>query len=207
MEKIRWSNIELCRIIAILCVMLVHTTFSCLGHNVSFGVMLLAGFSIIGVDVFVMLSGYFTATPKKSSLINLAFMCLFWMIIRLVFRYSIDEEITWKYAFFITKSNWFIPSYICLLFFAPVLNVFCSIVKKNTLLGVIIALVIVETWFDWIPPGPDIPLGMSGGHSVLSFLTLYLIARYIRIYDIPSIFKRLSLYIYPKIRNYHPIHD
>ena len=72
MASKRLSNFELCRIIAILCVMLIHSTFASLGHNVSLGIMLLAGFSIIGVDVFVMLTGYFTATPKKSGLFNLA---------------------------------------------------------------------------------------------------------------------------------------
>lgn len=54
---IRKSNIELCRIVAILCVMLIHSTFQSLGKDVSFGVMLLAGFSIIGG----LISGHATA--------------------------------------------------------------------------------------------------------------------------------------------------
>lgn len=116
MSVVRKSNFELCRIVAILCVMLVHTTFQSLGNDVPFGVMLLAGFSIVGVDVFVMLTGYFTATPKKTSLINLAFVCLFWMIVKVVCRHIFGETLSSKYAFFITSSNWFIPSYIGLLF-------------------------------------------------------------------------------------------
>ena len=126
MAAVRQSNMELCRIASIFCVMLVHTTFQSLGHNVPFGVMLLAGFSIIGVNVFVMLTGYFTVTPKKTSLLNLAFVCFFWMIVKIVCRYFFNPEISYKHLFFVTSSNWFVPSYIVLLFFAPMLNVFCN---------------------------------------------------------------------------------
>jgi hypothetical protein len=193
MKDIRWSNMELCRIFAIICVMLLHSTFSSLGYDVSFGVYLLAGFSIIGVNTFVMLTGYFSATPKKSSLISIAFMCLFWTIIKVIFHYSFNEELNYKDFFFITKSNWFIPSYIFLLFFSPILNVFCDSVNKKTLLHLIISLLIIITWFDWLPPYPDISLGSI---SALFFLIIYLLARYIRLYGLPTWFKNASLIIY-----------
>lgn len=196
MAKTRQSNIELCRIIAILAVMLIHTTFQSLGFNVSFGVLLLAGFSIIGVNVFVMLTGFFTATPKKTSLFNLAFICFFWMVVKVLCRFVCNEPITYKLFFFVTTSNWFLPSYIGLLFFAPILNFFCNMVNKKTLRGVVTAMLIIEIWFDWLPPHPSISLGTNGGHSVLSFLILYLLARAIRLYGLPTWFKRLSTLIY-----------
>ena len=82
--KERWSNIELCRLASIFLVMLVHTVGKSLGNDVVFGVHLLKGFSIIGVNVFILITGYFSATPKKTSLVNLAFICFFWMFFRLV---------------------------------------------------------------------------------------------------------------------------
>ena len=135
MVKERQSNFELCRLASILLVMLVHTTYTTLGPNVCFGVMLLEGFSIIGVNVFVMLTGYFSTSPKKSNLINLAFICLFWMIVRVGVLYAFGEPLKFKYAFFITFSNWFIPSYIGLLFLTPMLNSFCDTANKRNLLG------------------------------------------------------------------------
>lgn len=45
----RQSNIELCRLASILLVMLVHSTTSSLGYEVSLGVHLLTGFTIVGV--------------------------------------------------------------------------------------------------------------------------------------------------------------
>ena len=196
MAKERQSNLELCRLTSILLVMLVHTTYTTLGTDVSFGVMLLEGFSIIGVNVFILLTGYFSASPKKTSLINLAFICLFWMIVRVLCRYFFGEPIDYKYVFFITSSNWFIASYVGLLFLAPILNVFCKTVSKKSLLGGALFLILLEIWFDWIPPTPKVRWGVQSGYSVLSFAILYLMARAIRIYGLPNWFRKLSPLIY-----------
>ena len=196
MAATRQSNIELCRIVSIILVMLVHTTEESLGHDISLGARLLEGFSVIGVNVFVMITGYFSATPKKTSLINLIFICFFWMIIKVVFLYINDEPISYKYAFFITSSNWFIPSYIGLLFFAPILNTFCNTVSKKMLVGGVFSLLFIEIWFGWLPPYPESGIGTKGGYSMLSFIILYLLARTIRLYGLPEWFKKFSLIIY-----------
>lgn len=66
MESIkRQSNIELCRLVSILLVMILHTTHQSLGTDVSLGIQMLEGFTIIGVNVFVLITGYFSATLKK----------------------------------------------------------------------------------------------------------------------------------------------
>ena len=118
------------------------------------------------------------------------------MIIKVICHYAFNLKIGYKGFFFVTNSNWFIPSYIGLLFFAPILNLFCNSVSKKMLVGVVAALLVVEIWFDWIPPYPRISLGTNGGHSVLSFLILYLMSRTIRLYGLPMWFKRLSPFIY-----------
>ena len=197
MAVARQSNIELCRIVSIVLVMLVHTTFQSVGWDCSsFGILLLAAFSIIGVNVFVLITGNFSTEPKKLSLANLLFVCLFWMIIRVAIGYSFGQAITWRDFFFVTRSNWFIPSYLCLLFFSPVLNVFCDSASKRVLLGVTLALFFFEIWFDLLPPHPRVSLGSQRGYSVLSFMALYLLARYIRLYGAPSWFRKRSFAIY-----------
>lgn len=192
----RQSNIELCRLFSILLVMLVHTTFQSLGHDVSLGVRMLEGFSIIGVNVFILITGYFSVTPKKTSLVNLAFICLFWMIIKVICRFAFGESVTIKHLFFITSSNWFIASYIGILFLSPVLNIYCNTVNKRTLWGGIFLLFTIEIWFDWLPPFPESRIGAKGGYSIFSFEILYLLARAIRIYGLPQWFKKYSLLIY-----------
>lgn len=178
-------------------VMLVHTTFACFGWDTTIiGIQLLAGFTIIGVNVFVFITGYFSANLKKTSLINLAFICLFWMIIKVICRYYFNQPVGIKNVFFITSSNWFIPCYIGLLFFSPILNVFCNSVNKKALRNAVVALLFIEIWFDWFPPIPALTIGTQGGCSVLSFVILYLLARYIKLYGIPNWFKKASFLIY-----------
>jgi hypothetical protein len=195
-EKVRQSNIELCRIASILLVMLVHSTGQSLGDEMGLDAHILKAFSIIGVNVFVMITGYFSATPKKISLLNLAFICLFWMIIKVGFRYEFGQPIGIKYAFFITTSNWFIVNYIGLLFFAPMLNSFCQTTSRSALQGGVLSLIAVEVWFDLLPPIPAVKLGTQDGYSVLSFMVLYLLARYIRLYGLPNWIKYYSPLIY-----------
>ena len=183
----RLSNIELCRIVSIVLVMLIHTTFQSIGWDCSSpGILLLAALSVVGVNVFVLITGFFSAEPKKVSLANLLFICFFWMVVRISIRCALGQPVTWQSLFFITKSNWFIPAYLCLLFFTPVLNAFCNTADKKVLLGVVLALFFFEVWFDLLPPHPSVLLGSQKGYSVLSFIALYLLARYIRLYGVPD---------------------
>lgn len=176
--------------------MLVHTTGTTLGWNMSLGAYLLEGFTIIGVNVFVLITGYFSSTPKKTSLVNLAFICLFWMVIKVISRYEYGEPISYKYIFFLTSSNWFIPSYIGLLFFSPILNTFCKCVNSKMLWGVVITLLIVEVWFDLLPPKPKVSLGTQRGYSIYSFFVLYLFSRAVRLYGLPTWFKKICPFTY-----------
>lgn len=192
----RQSNIELCRLVSILLVMLLHTTNESLGDNMSFGALLLEGFTIIGVNVFILITGYFSATPKKTSLFNLAFICFFWMILTVVCRIICGEAVSYKYLFFITSSNWFIVSYIGLIFLAPIINIFSNSVSKRTIWGGAFLLLLVVMWFDWLPPYPSVRIGANGGYSTLSFAIIYLIGRAIRLHGLPKLFMKYSMFIY-----------
>lgn len=196
MVKERQTNIELCRIASIILVMLVHTVGSLFKNEVSYGVDLLKSFSIIGVNVFILITGYFSASPKKTSLFNLGFICLFWMLFKVAVRYSVGEEVGYKDLFFITSSNWFIASYIGLLFTTPILNTFCNNVSKMTLWGAVISLLCIEVWFDLLPPHPKVLLGSQNGYSVFSFIILYLLARAVRLHGLPKWFNNNSIIIY-----------
>ena len=77
--KIRQSNLELCRILAILLVVLVHANFAWCGwpsnfSECNFARLLIEGFAIIGVNVFVLITGYFSTSIKMKSLANLVYI-------------------------------------------------------------------------------------------------------------------------------------
>lgn len=129
----RQSNIELCRLVYILCVLLVQTTSISLGSNIGFGVNLLESFTVIGVDVFVLITGFFSITPKKSSLFNLVIICAYWMIIKILCHY-ITDSLSVSDFLPVKMSNWFITSYIVLYFFAPMLNLWSVNANRKSLL-------------------------------------------------------------------------
>ena len=84
----RQSNIELCRIISILFIIFLHSDFSVFGYpsnlnDVKWPLILGESFSIIGVNVFLIISGYFSISIKKKSLFNLFYICLFYFILRI----------------------------------------------------------------------------------------------------------------------------
>lgn len=194
--KKRQSNIELCRIASILLVLLVHTTRRALGNDVSFGVLLLSGFSIIGVNTFVLITGYFSARPKKLSLLNLLFICFFWVIIRIIYNIVAGEPVGLSYLFFVSKSTWFIPCYIGLLFFAPFLNEFCERANKKALWGGVLCILTILCWFDWFDPAHEADLGSLSGYSLISFISIYLLGRAIRLHGLPEWFRVGSPIIY-----------
>lgn len=86
--KTRKSNIELLRIISMILIVLVHTNYflfgSVIGDEIeqaslrSFGRILFEQLCIIGVNVFVLISGYFGIRPTKKKFFSLMSQIIFW---------------------------------------------------------------------------------------------------------------------------------
>ena len=74
---------ELCKICAIILVLLVHSVFPITGRPLSTSdsnvpALFWSALSIIGVNVFVLVTGYFSTVPKKKSVLNILFVCFFY---------------------------------------------------------------------------------------------------------------------------------
>lgn len=162
----------------------------------SLGLISLESFCIIGVNVFVLITGYFSTRPKLSSLLNLFYICIFYGIIKRGVDLAIGNPIPLSGWFLFTRSNWFIPTYLGLVLFSPALNALCENTNKKKLLGVILTLLAYETYMGFFPAQPQIPVGFEHGCSVLSFMVLYLVGRYIYLYGFPIRNKKLYIPIY-----------
>lgn len=200
-KRERKSNIELCRIVSIVMVMLLHSDFQIFGwpqtlSDTSLGMIALESFCIIGVNVFVLITGYFSTKPKLSSLLNLFYICLFYGIFKICVDVCTGHPITIKQCFLFTRSNWFIPTYLGLVLFAPALNALCEKLNQKQLAYSILALVGYETYMGFFPAMPQLSVGFEHGCSVLSFMVLYLIGRYLYMYGLPQKFYRLCLPTY-----------
>ena len=137
-KRERDSNMELLRIIAILLVMVLHADFASLSvpsleqcHDsllTSFFRFFIEGLSVVAVNVFVLLSGWYGIKPSFKKMIEFMFQTLFLICFIYLFFFCIGKGIyhsigEWiKIVFF--NQYWFVQCYIILYIFAPILNAF-----------------------------------------------------------------------------------
>lgn len=192
----RQSNIELCRILSIILVLVVHSNFAYLGwpnslEETNIFRLLLQGASIIGVNVFILITGYFSTYPKKKSIANLAFTIIFYGVLLLGLVWY-KGNFSYKSVLFISSSNWFILDYIGLLLFCPFLNSYIENTDKKKFAIAIFSLLAYEMYFGFLPGFNE---DFHNGYSILSFMIIYLIGRYIRLHGISWIKHPALVYI------------
>ena len=121
-QKLRSSNIELLRIISMFLVLIVHADYFSLGAPTiteitdkplsSFARILFESLSILCVNVFVFISGWFSIKPNFKRVTNFLFQCLFFLIgIYTVCLILGLTQLSLKGiagCFFMLRWNWFI---------------------------------------------------------------------------------------------------
>ena len=103
MKKTRDSNMELLRLVAMLLIMVVHANFRALpkpdadmiaaNPSSAFLQFMTEGFSIFGVNVFVMLSGWYGIRPRLSRFCELLFQLLFFGVLCLGVEYIVSDQL------------------------------------------------------------------------------------------------------------------
>lgn len=187
----RQSNFEALRIMAMFLVLVVHADYYSLGAPSlsdvqefplsSFIRMFIESLSIVCVNVFVLISGWFGIHPKVKSFSNFVFQCLFFSIGIYIFcllsGYSELSLQNIAECFYLTGWGWFIKSYICLYILSPVLNAFTETASNKQIKFFILFFYIFQTIYSWIT---DAAVFFENGYSTVSFIGLYILARYVR---------------------------
>lgn len=187
----RQSNFELLRIIAMFLVLAVHANFYSIGNvtkedfltepTSSFSRSFLESVTIVCVNIFVLISGYFRIKPSLKGLSNLCFQCLFASVVVYLVMLIGESPISIKdYASFLylMPTAWFIKSYIALYLIAPILNTYLDNSSQSTQKKVLIAFFVFQTIYGWTKAASFYELG----YSAFSFIGLYLLAQYVRKY-------------------------
>lgn len=197
----RQSNFELLRIIAMFMVLVRHANFYALGMPEDiiprggefpdyqlFLMSCLELFSGVGVNVFILISGYFGIRCKLKGAIRFIFYCLFYSVGIFTILYLcgiIDLSfLGLAECFFLRKINWFPKAYLGLFILAPVLNAFVEHSDEKQLRNTLIAFFVFQTIFGCIS---DATYFISFGYTTFSFIGLYLLARYIKLYPIKNL--------------------
>lgn len=203
---VRNSNMEMLRIIAMLLVMVVHASYLALGvPSVSDCVkspwttlfrFLTESVSVVCVDVFVMVSGYFGINWHKQKLASLFFQVVFFSILVFAILTFYDSAKTLnmtgvRHLLLLNGQDyWFIKSYLILYLFAPMLNDFVRTCKSRTVVCFLLIFYTLQTLFGWMSIYGINDFG--GGYSALSFMGLYVFTRSVKTKKIDGNFFRMS---------------
>lgn len=193
-ERERESNIELLRIIAMFLVLVVHSCYFSLGTPSQHEIIVapvptgtrifFQSVSVACVDIFVLISGWFGIRPKAKSFANFIFQCLFFLIglytFLIIFGFAEISYSGIASCFLLLNWNWFIKAYLLLYLVSPILNAFIEKVSERQLKNFIILFYIIHTIYGWI--WYKSTTYIEGGSSIISFIGLYLLARYCNLY-------------------------
>lgn len=166
-------------------ILMLHANFNCLGEPTHHDLLtspLITSFRTIqefatniGVNVFILISGWFGIKGTIKGALKLLFQSGFFMALGVIF-FLIKEHsfsITGILNVFTSYKLWFIPAYLGLYILSPVLNHFLEIVSKRMFINLIIAFYIFQTFYGYFPPFIDT---IGRGYSTISFIGLYLLS-------------------------------
>lgn len=190
LPKTRQSNFELLRIVLMLLVLLIHylpVRMRDMGGDAGYTNdwlwdvvnLELKSLSIVCVNCFVLISGYWGIKLRLNSFLNLLFQMTYWSAVCLIMAIAI-----WKVpgipvlqAFvFNIASGWFPKSYLALFILAPVVNCYIRDKNEKELLRYIGIFYLLSTIGGYVLRFEDFNEGMSA----ISLLGLYLIGAYLR---------------------------
>ena len=215
LKKQRETNFELLRIIAMLMVVILHylnhsDTVLRLDEETSF--VRIAGSAvqclcIVAVNVWVLISGYFLSDAEyrlKRILIVIAEVYFYTVGVTAVMLLTSSAHIAatdsvYKAVQFLlpfeSEHYWFATAYLFMVLFSPILNAGIRMLDRRQMKVTILGLLV---WFSLIRSFVPVNLVTDDyGYGFGWFMTLYLIAAYIRRYDV-AVFstKGRSLLVY-----------
>ena len=146
--------------------------------------IVLNAFTVVAVNCYVLISGYFGIYPTKKKLWNLFAICAFYSVGHYQVYALLNDTFnikTFVYSFLPFSHNqglWFVTCYIGLFLISPLLNAAVSYLnekKKSEWFKVLGGLAIITFYFGYLWR-TDLN---HNGYSIENFIFLYMIGRYL----------------------------
>ena len=156
---------------------------------------------IIAVNVFVLITGYFSINKrsvKVSKIIRLYLIMIFYGVILTVAGGILNNYHIFDLSFIIKVienacSQWFVVSYGILYLLIPFINYLLLKLSQQELR----TLIVINIFFFNIWPTFFTPVTVAdNGYGIINFLILYLVGFYIRVYHDISVNKWKYLFVY-----------
>lgn len=187
----RESAMELLRILAMLMVLIVHADYAALGvpsanllRDAPTAALCRVGFeqlAIVGVNTFVLISGWFGIRTTLRGVCNLLFQVVFYALAVAGIYAAVKgippakTAMMWL-SFLPGADHWFIRSYLGLMILAPVINVFLQTAPLRREAMVVAAFFLFEFIYGWWLEAD----GFNHGYSLLSLIGLYMLGHLAR---------------------------
>lgn len=188
----RDSNIELLRLLTMIMILvhhfIVHGFFS---KDIIFEgngeltylssiAIIINSFCYIGVNVFILITGYYGITFKIKKIISLYFIMVFYALIRTIcesfyFDTQLDIASIKNIVFVFTRYSgfnwWFMNCYVLFIFIAPLINL--KELTKDQFKKVLVLTCVMEFYIGYMQ-------GFHNGYNIMQFVCLYVFGQYIR---------------------------
>lgn len=193
----RQSNIELLRIIAMLMVITLHVCNAfgswmvprITAHPFHWLGIIFTNTACIGcVDIFVLITGWFGTNFKFNGALKLVFQVIFTASCMFLLLWAMGYQLpnNWHYYVQAYWSYWFACSYLVLYLLTPALNAFIQQTDERGL------RVFLLTFYAFVVPLSYFFNDIGRGFSAVSFVGLYLLGRYLRLYLSPRLGEKYS---------------
>lgn len=190
----RDGRFELLRILAMFFVLTVHADYAALDQPTSamawnaplatwvrVAIEMLA---IVSVNIFVLISGWFGIRATWKGFWKLIFQVWFISVIVYLTMVSIGQlpfawQDLWRANFTVWfEEQWFVLSYIILFLLSPVLNAFVEKASRRELGDLVVGFYVLQTVSSFLMRSEQ----WAHGYSAISFVGLYFLARWLRLY-------------------------
>lgn len=197
-NKVRKSNFEMLRILSMLMIISFHYvfksgySFEVMNFN-SFFIKIFYFFGELGVNLFILISGYFMINSNRSIkkivlIIAEVFFYNFLSILLINFFLKIPIKIEEVFFPVIYNKYWFATAYLIIYILSPYINKFIKSMSKKELERLLIVLItlycIIPTLFGLRENSTETLLYYS---RLIWLIIVYFIGAYIKIYDLKDL--------------------
>lgn len=174
--KDRLSNIELLRIVSMLMIVVHHVIVHGINDGTNPVFQITDVFFIFGVNLFVLISGYFTIKLSWKSFISLMWIVAFYKIFHLcadTFVFNLNHR-WWEWlakplSAPVSGGGWFVDIYILLMLISPLINILLVNLNDKEYRYGLFTILILDCGYSWL-----LNLHFDAyGYSLFHFVVLY----------------------------------
>ena len=180
----RQSNVELIRIVGMMFIVLGHVVLHATHDSLS-GSEFIKAFTITGVNLFVLISGYWGIKLCIKSFLNIISTVIFYSLLSLLalvifFQEPITHSEVKQLLFPMSLQGmyWFVSCYLMLMLISPAINVALEKASRMWYVGAVVVLCYISCVSGWWFHNPINPYGYNTFNMVFIYVLGYGIHRY-----------------------------